>query len=216
MVQRLGSVTGVIPTPVDSAAIAAVGQEREHCQQSQKQCDDSLFSYSLLHKNSLHSRNEKKSPGSEKFLEPGGLNELHINMVSVHVTSPQPAPSSGIPAGRAHTYIMSADYLAWPLSRWYLSPGPFPQTRLRRSGCPAFVVQVIVSPDSQGMDLAKIIVRSTIVRRNAAISIPQTCIGEVTRSLASVALPVPLIDLDAQADGRNFQGTQAAVGVIKV
>ena len=66
------------------------------------------------------------------------------------------------------------------------------------------------------MDLAKIIVRSTIVRRNAAISIPQACIGEVTRSLSQCGATGPLIDLDAQADGRNFQGTQAAVGVIKV
>lgn len=56
------------------------------------------------------------------------------------------------------------------------------------------------------MDLAKIIVRSTIVRRNAAISIPQACIGEVTRSLSQCGAAGPLIDLDAQADGRNFQG----------
>ena len=112
------------------------GQEREHCQQSQKQCDDSLFHIASFIKIACIPETRKKPPAPRNSWS-RGLNELYINTVSVHVTSPQPAPSSGIPAGRAHTYIMSANYLAWQLSRWYLSPGPFPQTRLRRSGCPA-------------------------------------------------------------------------------
>ena len=66
------------------------------------------------------------------------------------------------------------------------------------------------------MDFTKVIVCSTIVRCKAAIPIPQAGIGEVTRSFGQCGAAGPLIDLDAQADGRNFQSTPAAVGVLKV
>ena len=46
-------------------------QEREHCQQSQKQCDDSLFHMTSFIKIACIPETRKKAPGAEKFSEPG-------------------------------------------------------------------------------------------------------------------------------------------------
>ena len=66
------------------------------------------------------------------------------------------------------------------------------------------------------MNFAKVIVDAPIMARNRHIAFPNGGAGKMTRALAERICIRPLIHLDGQAEGRDFQRTEVAAAVIEV
>ena len=68
----------------------------------------------------------------------------------------------------------------------------------------------------KGVNFAKVIVDAPIMARNRHIAFPNGGAGKMSCALAECVRVRPLIHLDRQAEGGNFQRTEVATAVIEV
>ena len=70
------------------------------------------------------------------------------------------------------------------------------------------VIRLIHHAGDKGVNFAKVIVDAPIVARNRHIPLPDGSAGKMARTLAECVCVRPLIHLDGQAEGGDFQRTE--------